>query len=143
MSASIRAATESDAAACAALLAELGYPSTAEALVRRLRVLLARADYRVLVAERDATCVGLGAVHVFPAIHSDHALALIAALVVIDGERGAGLGGRLVAGLESFAANEECDRIIVTTANHREGAHRFYERLGYEFTGRRYAKRLR
>jgi ribosomal protein S18 acetylase RimI-like enzyme len=47
-----------------------------------------------------------------------------------------------VAELEAFARQHGCDRIIVTTANHRDGAHRFYDRLGYEFTGRRYAKSL-
>jgi ribosomal protein S18 acetylase RimI-like enzyme len=33
-------------------------------------------------------------------------------------------------------------RFLVTTHNRRAGAHAFYERLGFEFTGRRYVKDL-
>ena len=138
----IRAAAASDVAGCAALLGQLGYPATPESLARRLSILLPRDDYALRVAQHDAALVGLAAVHVFPAIHSDRPLAFIAALVVAEAQRGTGIGARLVAELEAFATRNGCDRIIVTTANHREGAHRFYDRLGYEFTGRRYAKSL-
>lgn len=138
----VRGAAAPDAGRCAELLTELGYPSSGEALVRRMKALLARPDYRVAVATREEMVVGLGAVHVFPAIHSDQPLAFIAALVVGAAHRGAGVGARLVAELEAFAASHGCDRILVTTATRRDGAHRFYERLGYDFTGRRYAKRL-
>lgn len=143
MSISIRTVTPSDVVACAALLGELGYPAPVEALERRIAILIPRTDYRVFVAEREGRLLGLGAVHVFPALHSDHALAFIAALVVGERERGAGVGAAIVREMESFAISHGCDRIIVTTANHRDGAHRFYERLGYEFTGRRYARQLR
>jgi ribosomal protein S18 acetylase RimI-like enzyme len=143
MTASIRPASASDVGASASLLAELGYPASEEALARRLALLIPRTDYRVLVAERDGEVAGLGAVHVFPAIHSDHALAFIAALVVSAAARGSGIGARIVREMEMFAISHGCDRILVTTANHRDGAFRFYERLGYDFTGRRYAKRIR
>jgi GNAT superfamily N-acetyltransferase len=139
---SLRSAHPADAGACAELLAQLGYPAESGVIARRLTTLLGRDDYRVAVAERDGELAGVGAVHVFHAIHSDRPLAFIAALVVRESRRGGGIGSRLVAELEAFAAEHGCDRIIVTTANHREGAHRFYERLGYELTGRRYAKRM-
>ena len=33
-------------------------------------------------------------------------------------------------------------RVTLTTANHRADAHKFYENIGYECTGRRYIKKL-
>ena len=43
---------------------------------------------------------------------------------------------------EDYARKHGCPRIVVATANHRSGAHAFYERLGWEWTGRRYGKLL-
>jgi GNAT superfamily N-acetyltransferase len=137
----IRRAVPGDAEPLAALLGELGYPAAADDVARRLAVLLVRDDYGVFVAGAGDRPVGLGSVHVFPAIHADRPVALITALVVADAARGGGHGARLVAALEGFAREKDCERIMVTTANHRAGAHAFYERLGYAFDGRRYAKR--
>jgi GNAT superfamily N-acetyltransferase len=137
----VRRAAPGDAAALAGLLGELGYPADADAVTRRLDELLARDDYGVFVAEAAGRVVGFGGVHVFPALHADRPVALIAALVVSEAARGGGHGARLVAALEAFARGHDCERVMVTTANHRAGAHAFYERLGYAFDGRRYAKR--
>jgi GNAT superfamily N-acetyltransferase len=136
----IRRAILTDAAEIASLLSELGYPASAGAVAARLDPLLPRDDYAVLVAQGDSVVVGLGAVHVFPVIHADGPVALITALVVAGAARGGGIGRGLVAEMEGFARSQGCARILVTTANHRADAHAFYERLGYSFTGRRYAK---
>lgn len=136
----IRSAKEADALGIAALLEELGYPAAAERVLRRLRTLLPRDDYAVLVAEQDQILLGLGCVHVFPALHVDEPVALLTALVVAASARGSGFGRSLVTELESFARSHGCTRILVTTANERADAHMFYEQLGYTCTGRRYAK---
>lgn len=124
----------------AGLLAELGYPAPADEVARRLRALLARDDYAVQVAEDGPALVGLGCVHVFPVLHAEKPLALLTALVVTPAARGGGHGRRLVSALEDFARSRGCGRIVVTTANRRADAHAFYERIGYSFTGRRYAR---
>lgn len=136
----IRTAREDDAAGLAALLEELGYPTAAERVLRRLRRLLSRDDHAVLVVEQDQTLLGLGCVHVFPVLLADDPVALLTALVVAASARGRGLGSSLVGELENFARSQGCTRILVTTASPRTDAHAFYERLGYTFTGRRYAK---
>jgi GNAT superfamily N-acetyltransferase len=52
------------------------------------------------------------------------------------------VGRELVAALEALARSHDCVRISVTSAEHRDGAHAFYQRLGYDYTGRRFAKKL-
>jgi GNAT superfamily N-acetyltransferase len=136
----LRDARLPDAPAAAGLLAELGYPADAGAVARRLQALLPRADYAVHVAVLDGEVCGLGCAHVFPVLHAEEPLALITALVVSERARGLGVGRALVLRLEDFARSQGCGRVAVTTANQRSDAHRFYERLGYSFTGRRYAK---
>lgn len=136
----IRSARDSDASGVAVLLGELGYPASAEQVLNRLSVLLPRDDYAVLVAHVGEDLLGLGCVHVLPVLHSDEPLGLLTALVVTASARKSGVGRSLVEGLEDFARSCGCRRILVTTANQRAAAHAFYERLGYAFTGRRYAK---
>ena len=138
----VRVAEPRDAPGIAALLAVLGYPAEADVVGVRLGALLGRTDYRVLVADTEASVGGVGCVHLVPTLHTDGPSALITALVVSETMRGAGVGRALVEAMEAFAAENGCGRIMVTTANHRSGAHDFYARLGYEFTGRRYARMI-
>jgi GNAT superfamily N-acetyltransferase len=139
----VRDATLADAAALAPLMGELGYPVDSAELLPRLARMLERADQKVLIAD-DPTGAALGAiaVHVFPALEYDEDIALITALVTTERARGTGVGRLLVAGAEAYARQAGVRRFMVTTHNRRAGAHAFYERLGFEFTGRRYVKGL-
>lgn len=137
----IRPAEPRDAAAIAELLAQLGYPAEPAAVVRRLDAMLPRRDGAVLVAEEGAV-VGLGALLLFPVLHEDAPRAQLTALVVAEIARGRGVGAALVRHLEEIALQGGARKIVVTTANHRARTHLFYERLGYEWTGRRYARPL-
>ena len=44
--------------------------------------------------------------------------------------------------LEQEARAHGCGLLFLTTSERRAGAHAFYERVGFEHTGRRYAKPL-
>jgi GNAT superfamily N-acetyltransferase len=68
--------------------------------------------------------------------------AMLTALVVREDTRGRGVGRALVAAVEHWARERGAGRVVVTTALRRAGAHAFYERLGFEFTGRRYVKSI-
>jgi GNAT superfamily N-acetyltransferase len=136
----VRRAGSQDAVAIAGLLAELGYPSDPVTVRRRLQPLLARDDGVVLVAEEQEEVVGIGSLYLLPLLHEDAPRAIITALVVSERARRRGAGRAIVDQLEAFARARGCRRIIVTTANHRADAHRFYETGGYAWTGRRYGK---
>ena len=136
----MRDATAADAKVLAPLLGELGYPAEADALASRMRRMLSRDDQRVFVAERDGAALGLLALHVFPVLAYDRDLAMIMALVVTESARGLGVGRALIERAEAVGKSLGATRLMVTTHVRRADAHAFYERLGFEFTGRRYGR---
>ena len=136
----VRDATAADAPLLAPLLGELGYPADAGALASRLQRMLGRDDQRVFIAERDGAALGLLALHVFPVLAYDRDLAMIMALVVTASARGLGVGRGLIERAEAVAKSLGASRLMVTTHVRRADAHAFYDRLGFEFTGRRYVR---
>lgn len=138
----LREATVADAAVLALLLGELGYPVGDAALGPRMERMLTRDDQKVLIAENASGALGLLALHVFPVLAYDRDLALIMALVVTERARGLGVGRKLIDRAEAIARSLGASRLMVTTHVRRADAHAFYERLGFEFTGRRYVRAI-
>jgi GNAT superfamily N-acetyltransferase len=136
----IRDATAADAADVAALLGELGYPTTAGEAADRLR----RTGGRVLLAESDGRVVGLAALAFTTQLHHAAPTARVTALVVSEPARGRGAGRRLMARAEELARAEGCAAIELTSGIRleREAAHRFYEALGYDRTSYHFHRRL-
>ena len=137
----IRDGRAGDVAAIAELLRQLGYPADEAAVRGRLERLAASGD-RVLVAAADGRVVGLATLHVSPSIEHDDPAGKLTALVVDQDHRGRGVGRALVEAMESEARARGCAVFFLTTAERRGDAHAFYERVGLEYTGRRYAKTL-
>ncbi len=79
----VRHATLDDTPVIAALLAELGYPTSAEHAARRLARLSDSEDV-VLLAESADGPVGFASVHLIPLVHLDARLARITAFVVSE-----------------------------------------------------------
>lgn len=141
MDPTIRDARADDAAAVARLLTELGYPSDAGAVDERLERLQVVGD-RVLVAEVDEDVVGVAHLQVTPALERDRPAAKLGVLVVDEAQRGRGIGRTLVEAAEAEARLRGCELLFLTTAERRDDAHAFYERVGLEQTGRRYSRTL-
>jgi GNAT superfamily N-acetyltransferase len=137
----IRPAVDDDAPELAALLGHLGYPADAADLPDRLLRLRSGGD-DAFVAVLDGATVGLATVHTRAVLHAALPVAQLTALVVPPEVRGRGVGRALVAAAEQWARAQGADRLVVTTALHRADALRFYERLGFEHTGRRYVRKL-
>jgi GNAT superfamily N-acetyltransferase len=138
----IRTAETTDAAVIAELLDQLGYPTTAAEVPERLRRLRAEGRSEVFVSVVDGRVGALISIQVGPSLTRSEDTALVSTLVVAEGLRGKGVGRELLEVAEDYARRHGCPRIVVATANHRNGAHAFYEHLGWEWTGRRYAKVL-
>ena len=136
----IRTATAEDAAAIAALLGQLGYPAPAEDIPTRLTRLRRTGDSEAFVAVREGKVVGVVTALIEPSLTNPADIALVTALVVSEDQRGAGIGRRLLDAVDEWGRARGCQKFVVTTANHRAGAHEFYERLGWEWTGRRYVR---
>jgi GNAT superfamily N-acetyltransferase len=138
----IRPPSDRDLDALGELMGQLGYPAGADSMQRRLASFGDDPRTIVLVAESESEPVGVAMAHLSPAIHLDQPVAMLIALVVADGSRSRGVGRQLVAAVEDWAKRSGARRMSVTTNVARHRAHAFYERLGYENTGRRYLKLL-
>jgi GNAT superfamily N-acetyltransferase len=123
------------------LLAELGYPVEPAAVASRLERLRIVGD-RVMVAEIEGVVVGLAHLHVSPAIEHEQPTAKLGALIVEEPRRGQGIGSALVAAIEEEARMRKCGLLYLTTGADRAEAHGFYVRLGFEETGKRFARPL-
>ena len=141
MDPTIRDARADDAGAVARLLTELGYPSDAGAVDERLERLRVVGD-RVLVAELDRRVVGVAHLQVTPALERERPAAKLGVLIVDQAQRGRGVGRALVEAAETEARLRGCELLFLTTAERRDDAHAFYERVGLEHTGRRYSRAL-
>ncbi|MGI8731380.1 MAG: inositol monophosphatase family protein [Solirubrobacteraceae bacterium] len=87
---------------------------------------------RMLVAEDDrGAVVGHVELHSRPGTLHGRREAWIAALSVLPGARGAGIGGRLLDGARQEAALLGCDELVLESSMVRSEAHRFYRDRGF------------
>lgn len=127
----VREMTEADVGRVAALAGELGYPSTPGEIEARFRRMAQDPDRAVLVAcDPDGRVLGWVEVlghHLMVA----EGTAEVGGLVVEAGARGRGVGRTLMAAAESWARHRGYIRLILRSNVVRDGAHRFYQGLGY------------
>lgn len=138
----IRLARAGDAEAVAALVGELGYPATAQEVRDRFKRLDEFRDAVVFVAERAGVVTGVVTGHLIPSVHVTGPVALLTTLVVGAPYHRGGTGQRLARAIEVWAREHGAARVSVTSGGHRDGAHAFYERIGYTRTGLRFTKDL-
>jgi GNAT superfamily N-acetyltransferase len=137
----VREATAADAERVAALALQLGYALPAG--TARERLAERPADRRIAVLED-----GRRAVVGWVEVRSEESLVSgrrcrVTGLVVDEASRGRGHGRALLAWAERWAAQRGCAEIWLTSNVTRDGAHAFYERLGWtrRKTSHVYAKR--
>lgn len=139
----IRPALPADAPVLSELLTQLGYPAPVSEIPQRLRALSKSSASAAFVAtNRFGEVVGLITAHIIASIHDNDPVAWLTTLVVLDDARGAGIGSALVRHVERWAAEKGARRLSVTSGNHRQETHEFYEKRDYERTGLRFTKRL-
>jgi ribosomal protein S18 acetylase RimI-like enzyme len=136
----VRRLTSGDITLVIPLLAELGYPTTTDALAKRVAAVSANPDDALLVAEEHGSVVGLVAVHSFEMLHRPGRLGRITALIVSSGAQGRGVGSELLGAAEAHLRQLGCIQLEVTSAERREGAHAFYIARGYNEKRVRFVK---
>jgi len=136
----IRDARRGDAAALAALVAELGYASAEPAIDAALRSL--GSMERVIVAEEGGEVLGFASAAVVPFFHDRSRRLRLTAIAVAPAHRGHGVARGLVAQLERWGRALGCDLVEVTSAEHRSDAHAAYGALGFEEASQRFVRRL-
>jgi N-acetylglutamate synthase-like GNAT family acetyltransferase len=127
----IRPATSCDAPQITALLHQLGYPNTEEAVKNRLDMLDAQSDTIILVAANDGRQL-IGCIQIIIANRlAEGRYGEIASLVVAEDERGRGVGRRLVASAADWLTGQNMPRLRVRCNAVREKTHHFYAHLGF------------
>lgn len=135
----IRPAVTHDSAGIAERLAELGYETSSDQVLSRLRD-LSVAGAAVFVAVCGDRVLGVVTVQRNSVLHRKEDDARITSLEVAPSVRRQGVGRRLVIEAERWAHAAGCGRIEVTSGNARGEAHDFYARVGYEQTSLRFSK---
>ena len=149
----IRDAVEADLPAIVALMQQLerggsGYPASAPAAAseaqRRAFAEIGRNPHsRLLVIEDAGRVVGTTILMIVPNLSAGGRPRAIVENVVVDEQaRGRRYGERLMAFCRAEAEAAGCFKLQLTSNNRRTDAHRFYERLGYEFSHHGYTLRL-
>ena len=136
----IRPAAIADSEAIAQLVSELGYPTSAEQMRTRLEAILADEEYLTIVASEGERIVGCIGARLGPLYESDAAYGQIMMLAVAAEHRRRGVGRTLLQAAEATLFDGGARVLVVSTGIQRLDAHAFYEKSGYEFTGRRYKK---
>ena len=136
----VREATLSDVHAIATLLSDLGYPTTPDTMSARLAPILENPEHRTFVVVCNETVAGVIGTRLGRRYEDDRLYGQIMVLIVDARYRRKGLASALMKYTEESLGQQGANAIVVNSGNHREDAHAFYKRMGYRFTGRRYAK---
>jgi ribosomal protein S18 acetylase RimI-like enzyme len=125
----VREAKSTDAGEIGPLVRELGYEP--QGLQNTLLRIETEPHHTVLVATDDPDgIVGWLELRASLSLAGGSAAEIIG-LVVAEGHRNRGLGQSLVQEAANIARSWRVDTLRVRTRIEREGAHRFYERLGF------------
>ncbi|MBN1922448.1 MAG: GNAT family N-acetyltransferase [Anaerolineae bacterium] len=131
---SVRPAQLEDVPQLTALAAQLGYPTTEDALRARLEALMPEDDHAVFVAVNAENHVtGWISLFVYRPLMRDP-LVMVAGLVVNEACRGQGIGQLLMERAETWARERDCEGVYLKSSVKRVQAHAFYEHLGYRNT---------
>lgn len=132
----VREATLADAADVHALACELAgtlgdsLPSR-EDVAARLSELLDTPRARVLLAEEDGEILGAASIWVKPDLAHGDTVVEVPMLAVASGQRRQGVGKRLMAEIQQFAADNGANLIELVATRDNLPAREFYRSLGF------------
>jgi GNAT superfamily N-acetyltransferase len=134
----IRTATPADLPALLDLLAQLNETPQplSDAHRKAFDDVAADPRQRLFVVEDDGgALVAAATLVVIPNLgHGGRPWAIVENVVVDEPARGRGIGEMLMAHIIEQARAAGCYKVALTSRKFRTGAHRFYERLGFERT---------
>ena len=141
----IRAAEPNDTKVLAALMTELGYPTTAEEMEERFRTISEHADYKTYVSVDGQTITGMVGLIKAYYFEKPGCYIRVAAMIVQYEYRGKGIGKALMQRAEEWGLEKGADSVLLNSGNREERkvAHLFYKRLGYEAKSTGFFKRIK
>lgn len=112
-----------------------------ETFKARYQAIYEGANYRIVVLDVDGDVRAAAGFRWYDNLFCGASL-YIDDLVTADAWRSKGYGGVLVNYLLELAQSIGANAVRLDSAIHREDAHRFYERQGFEFTSKHYMRVL-
>lgn len=140
----LRPATAEDIPFLAALITDLGYPSTVAEMEARMAAILPLPHYHTTIALQDGIICGLiGFLKIF-FWEQNGFYVKVQSLVVKSSHRRYGIGSLLMKACEDWARGHDARLITLNSGNRaeREAAHRFYPGIGFTHTSSGYTKIL-
>jgi GNAT superfamily N-acetyltransferase len=138
----LRPADVQDAASLAQLMTQLGYASTADEMVDRLRAVGQSPDYHTIIAEADGGSSDSLEWQSGGITKRNGLYGRILALVVAESAQGKGFGRALMGDAEAWLRARGARTVYINSGHHRKAAHWFYRSCGYSDTGVRFVKEL-
>jgi GNAT superfamily N-acetyltransferase len=135
----IRQATEKDIPRILELYKQLSFepekykaapPNDARKIFRKMADY---PDYHLLVAEDNDIVVGTCLLAVLPGFaHGTSSFGVVEYVVVDEKYRSRGIGRLMMESVKSLAKQSGCYKIMLTSDNKRDRAHKFYQSIGFE-----------
>ncbi len=138
----IRRFAAEDATPLAALMTELGYPTEPQAMIARMERIARHPDHATFLAVNGAEIIGMVGAYITLSYEHDVPIGRITGLIVTGRVQGMGVGSRLLTAAEDWVRERGAGQMSLTSHLRREAAHAFYERRGYEVTGKRFVRRF-
>ncbi|HEY2800070.1 MAG TPA: GNAT family N-acetyltransferase [Chthoniobacterales bacterium] len=120
---------EADAVAVAELAGELGYPGEAETIRARIEK-IGDADLLLVAVTAADRPVAFIQAHRVCIIEAGFRVEILGLVVSAKARRG-GIGRRLIAEVEQWAASSGAEAVVVRSNTQRMDSHIFYPALGY------------
>lgn len=130
----IRKVRKDDALVISRLITEeLGYPMSVDVIEKRIEELSKTAEHYIYVFEDEkAGTVGFVEAGKYDSLLTAKPWLNILGLAVDSKHKRCGMGQQLISKIESIGKELDYEGIRLNSAESREGAHRFYESMGYD-----------
>ena len=121
---------------------ELGYDDISSDVYDRVIRIYHAPDYRIFIAEDEGAVIGFAGIMRGLAFELDGEYVRVIALAVSRAYQSQGVGSKLEARVEQYAAETGANSIVISSGLNRNRAHVFYGNRGYEKKGYSFIKLL-
>ena len=121
---------------------ELGYDDISSDVYDRVIRIYNAENYVTFIAEEDGAVIGFVGIMRGLAFELDGEYIRVIALAVSRAYQSLGIGSKLEARVEQYAAETGANSIVISSGLTRSRAHMFYSNKGYEKKGYSFIKRI-
>jgi len=103
-----------------------------EKMLANYEALIDNGQYFLIGAKSDNKLLGsLMGIKCYDLVGECFPFMVVENVIVSESHRGMGIGRKLFERIEEIATENDCSYIFFVSSDYREGAHKFYESIGY------------